>query len=351
MRKALLAAILALVPVTAAPPGALAETGVYGRAAWRGEVVPGLSVTAYPVRGGQGPSGAPAAPPVLTATDGTYRLPLPPGQYLLVARTPREKDAPPRPGDHFCFYSGSPVMVREGETVPVGFNLVKVAPEQRSPSERSFLEGTVTYRDQSLEKLYLYLYADAADAFRGPALATVPVGSGGRFRLGVAPGRYYYLIARKRAQGGMYGPMEIGDHFNYYPGNPVRVGKGETVKVALETVTRLSQLEEEGGVRAPSLTGKVVDAAGRPVAGVRVFAYPEGGPAAAGDTGRPLAFSPPTGSDGAFSLLVPPGRYILEGREKFGGPAERGEWTGTASHGKGIPAGSSGVVITVGREP
>jgi hypothetical protein len=180
----------------------------------------------------------------------------------------------------------------------------------------------ITYQDRPLERLYLYLYEEIGDAFRGPGLATVPVGSGGRFRASVRPGRYF-LIARKRLRGGMYGPMEIGDYFNYYPGNPVVVGDSETVTLDLETVTRISQLEE-GEAPAPSIRGKVIDPTGLPVEGVRVLAY------LPGETkGRPLYFSEPSNADGKFTLTIPrPGEYTLVARERFGGPASSDEFSG-----------------------
>ena len=121
----------------------------------------------------------------------------------------------------------------------------------------------------------------------------------------------------------MYGPMEIGDFFNYYPENPVTVSDGENVRIRIETVTRVSQLEE-GDAPTPTIQGTIVDKAGNPVPGLRVFAYRPGEV-----TGRPLYFSEPTGSLGKFSLLIPvTGEFTLVGKERFGGPAAEGEYSG-----------------------
>lgn len=298
-----------------------ADSGVQGRAAWRGELVEGIVVQAFEDGIGNYLSGV-VATSKPTATDGTYRLELPPGQYTLVARTPGSEGQRPRPGDYFCYYSGSPVIVSSGSWTPVGFNLVKVKPEERQEKDRSKIQGVVTHKGEPLERLYLYLYEEASDAFRGPGLATVPVGAGGKFGTSVRPGSYF-LIARKRLRGGMYGPMEIGDYFNYYPGNPVVVGDSEVVTLELETVTRISQLEE-GETPVPSVQGTVVDAEGAPVPGVRVLAYLPGE-----TTGRPLYFSEPSSSDGSFALAIPkPGEYSLVAREKFGGPAAPDEYSG-----------------------
>jgi hypothetical protein len=324
---------------------AAGESGIRGRAAWRGELVPGAVVYAFRDAAGQYRQGhvASSAP---TATDGTYSLALPPGSYTLVARTgPDAAAAPPQPGEFYCFYSGSPVVVQEDSWSPVGFNMVKVRPEKRSSGKRSAIEGTVTFKDEPLERLYLYLYREATEGFRGPGIATVPVGSGGRFRMAVSPGSYY-VIARKRLRGGMYGPMEIGDYFNYYPGNPVAIGDGEVVTMELETVTRISQLEE-GEVKMPTLSGIVLNTGSEPAAGIRVMLYrPEE------LRGRPVFFSDPTGDDGRFSLPVPVvGRYTVIAREKFGGPATSGERYGQFGSGAAVTVekgtDKSGMKITV----
>jgi len=297
------------------------DSGIYGRAAWRGELVEGVVVSAY-LDADSEYMADPVAVSAPAATDGTYRLSLPPGEYTLVARSPVSSNGRPLAGDYYCYYSGSPVIVSAGVWTPVGFNLVQVRGEERLTDSGTSIEGIITYRDEPLEKLYLYLYDEALEGFRGPGIATIPVGKGGRFRVSVKPGKYF-VIARKRSRGGMYGPMEIGDHFNYYPGNPVKVSDGEKINIRLETVTRVSQLEE-GEARAPTVQGTVVDLDGNPVSGLRVFAYRPGEV-----RGRPLYFSEPSGSLGKFSLLVPvTGDFTLVAKERFGGPAAEGEYSG-----------------------
>ena len=144
----------------------------------------------------------------------------------------------------------------------------------------------------------------------------------------------------------MYGPMEIGDHFNYYPGNPVTVSEGEKVHIQLETVTRVSQLEE-GEAPMPTIQGAVVDAAGNPVAGLRVFVYRSGEV-----KGRPLYFSEPSNSTGQYSLLVPvTGDFTLVAKERFGGPAAEGEYSGRMDDIHLPPErGMEKIVIVVKRE-
>lgn len=311
---------LAICLILISSPPALADSGIYGRVAWRGELVQGVIVSAYSNAGSEFLTDPVAVSDPAAA--GTYRLHLPPGEYTLVARSSLTSDGRPDSGDYYCYYSGSPVIVNAGTWTPVGFNLVKVSNEERFTGSGTSIEGIVTYRGEPLEKFYLYLYNEALESFRGPGIATIPVGKGGTFRLSVKPGKYY-IIARKRNRGGMYGPMEIGDLFNYYPGNPVTVSSQEQVRIRLETVTRVSQLEE-GATPVPTVQGIVVDPDGNPVSGLRVIAY------RSGETrGRPLYFSEPSGPQGQFSLLVPvPGDFTLVARERFGGTVGENEYSG-----------------------
>jgi hypothetical protein len=145
----------------------------------------------------------------------------------------------------------------------------------------------------------------------------------GTFRLRLPPGEYY-LLARKRAKGGQFGPIETGDFFNYYYGNPVRIATGQTREIRLETITRLSMLEEDESAIFRGVRGRILGPGNKPVGGVHVFGYRE-----AAMTGTPAIFSAPTGNDGRFELSFgDDGPYYLLAREAFGGPAGEGELYG-----------------------
>jgi len=307
---------------------AAVTTGIQGRAAWRGVLVPDVEVRAYrsvdDIAAGKSVATSPAS-----ALDGTYTLELPPGQYYLTAQ---DFDGDPQPGRHFCYYSGAPVRVRNGHFSNVGFNLIRI-PQQADPAKGSFtgLYGEVSYLDQPLERVYLYVYKSAADGFKGPGYTIVPVEKGS-FRLRLPPGDYY-LLARKRAKGGRFGPIEVGDYFNYYFGNPVTVKQGESREVRIEAITRLSMLEGEEIAPVQELRGHIRTAAGEPTPGVRVFAYRE-----AAMTGTPAFFSPPADAEGRFVLPVDlAGTYYLVARESFGGPAAPGEFYGRYGGEQGKP--------------
>lgn len=333
--------VLLLLPLLAA-----ADTGVRGRVAWRGELVEGVRVKAFREVAAiaAGEAVAVSAP---TGLDGIYQLELEPGSYVLTASN---ADGVPRAGDLFCYYSGSPVRVTAGDYRNVGFNLIRIpaeAPPQEA--ERSGIFGELSFQGEPLEQAYLYVYRDPTKGFKGPGYFIQPVARGS-FRLNLPPGEYY-LLARKRARGGQFGPIEIGDQFNYYHGNPLRIGPGELHEVRIETITRLSMLEQDVVADFRGVRGKVLDQRQRPREGLYVFAYRD--PAM---TGTPDHFSAPTDADGRFELALPEdGPFFLLARENFGGPAEAGEDYGKLTGEQGgilpVEAGEESVEVTIHVEP
>ncbi len=290
---------------------AVADSGARGRVAWRGKLIPEITVRAYrqiaDIAGSE-----PVAVSAPTDLDGLYQLDLPPGSYVLTASN---SSGGFKPGDLFCYYSGSPIQIPAEGYRNVGFNLIQI-PEQAPVAEakRSGVYGELSYQDELLEQAYLYVYKDPSKGFKGPGYFIQPVAKGS-FRLNLPPGEYY-LLARKRTRGGQFGPIETGDYFNYYYGNPVRIEAGQTHEVKIETVTRLSMLEEDL-VAFHGVRGQVIDGVGKARAGLYVFAYRQ-----AEMTGTPDYFSAPTDSAGHFELTLPDaGPYYLLARQAFGGPA------------------------------
>jgi hypothetical protein len=297
---------------------AFAASGLQGRVAWRGELIEGVKVRAYRSIADIADDKVVAVSEP-TSLDGTYQLELPPGNYVLTARNYEEQ---PKPGDLFCYYSGSPIQVVAGHLRNVGFNLIRIPEEApQTAGKRSGIRGEISYQDEPLGRSYLYVYKDPSKGFKGPGYFIQPVEKG-RFKLNLPPGDYY-LLARKRLRGGQFGPIEIGDYFNYYYGNPVVISAGQVREIKIETITRLSMLEE--GPEAPfaGVKGTVLKA-GQPQSGMVVFAYRR-----AEMTGTPDHFSAATGADGQFVLALPDaGPYYLLARQGFGGPAEEGELYG-----------------------
>jgi len=298
---------------------AFAATGITGRAAWRGDVVAGLVVRAYSDIADI-PADKAVAVSSPTAADGTFSLELPPGSYYLTVRSPGVRLAP---GDYFAYFSGAPVRVDEGRLSTVAFNLIRIPQEATAQkADYTAIKGEILFQGAPLERVYLYVYQDPGEGFKGPGYLIQPVEKG-HFQLRLPPGDYW-LVARKRAKGGRYGPIEPGDYFSYYHGNPVHVEAGTLREVRIETITRMVP-EEEGATQAfRGIAGKILGPDGRPVVGVHVFGYRD-----AEMTGAPVVFSASTGSDGRFQLSLPEaGNWYLLARQSFGGPTEAGELFG-----------------------
>ena len=317
--------LLLMVLCFCCPLTLLAQSGVKGRVAWRGVLVPGISIHVYRSIDAMVRDES-VATVAATAQDGTYRIDLPPGRYYLTARSFERQ---PKPGDYFCYYSGAPVVVPAKGYRQVGFNLVRVPSEE--PVEqvsRSGLRGEISFQDEPLEKVYLYVYKKTDSDFKGPAWFVQPV-QNGNFRMSLPPGDYW-LLARKRLKGGQYGPIEIGDYFNFYYGNPVHIDKGELKHIRLETITRLSMLEEDPDIEFSGIRGQVVGQDGSPAAGLRVFAY-----RSAAMSGTPAYISAVSDAEGQYRLEIPEaGSFWLLARERLGGPAATGELYGQLQQGR-----------------
>jgi hypothetical protein len=247
----------------------------------------------------------------------------------------------------FCYYLGNPIVVEPGKMTRVGFNMVRIGePPAPVAGEGAGIAGQVLFEDKPLGRAYVQVYRDAATNFRGMGLAAVPTGEDGRFRIKLPPGTYY-VLARKRQGGGMYGPPGKDDYIGYLPGNPVTVRPGTFTPLRLETTTRVDLLEEiwfTEGESAGWFEGNVIEAAGgKPAAGLYVLFYTD-----AEMSGTPAFVAGPTDAKGHFRVRAAAGTFHLLARSNLGGPLEVGEWHGTVVlAGGGPPAG--GIRIGVSR--
>lgn len=318
-----------------------AESGIEGLAAHRGDFAPGVVVLAF-AGPGPGPGDTPLARSAATDDSGRYRLALPPGSYYLLAvRSARPWPFGGSAGDLWCYYLGNPIVVEPGKMTRVGFNMVRVGlPPAPVPGEATGIEGTLTHEDRPLGQAYLTVYRDAGTNFRGMGVATVPSGADGRYRIRLPPGRYW-VLARKRRGGGMYGPPGKDDFIGYHPANPIAVAAGSMTRADVELTTRVDLIEEiwfKEGAGTGWFDGVVTDAAGNPVPGLYVLFR------AGGDTADPPAFvAGPTGVRGDFRVRAAVGSFRIEVRPRLGGPVEPGDWHGIGSVTNG-PSSSAGPI-------
>ena len=304
--------------------------------------------------------GRPDLPPVAlqeTDAEGTARFLLPPGRYFLLARWNRGGDpsAASIPGDRFVYYGGNPVHVAAGTPMEFFLELEEVLeppPITGDEPEGTGVAGLVMESNVPLEGAHVFAYTRTDSGFRDPGFAaSAPTGTEGRFFLSLPPGTYYLLV-RKRASGGMAGPLRRGDSFGYYPGNPVSVAPGLVTRVAIPATHLKLRNVPPYSPKYPAssfIEGRILDRNGNPRKGVHAALYdnPE-------LLNRPLFLSETTGEDGRYRLPVPvPGRYYLGARSGYGGMPGPGDSFGryeeTADHSIDVQAGRhlSGIDIVV----
>lgn len=317
MRRPLLALALLLLPLSSIA----AFQGITGWASLDGALTKGVEVRVYLASGsGFGPlTGEKPIAKTSTDKEGAYKVKLEPGRYIVegIRKNPPNRAVGVEPGDDYCLFPGSPVTVAREQATQAALSLTRAKAETRKKGQTSLLRGTITHKGARVPQCYLYLYTSPEGGFKGPSEVLQPVADGS-FNLRVAPGKYY-LVARKRAQGGSFGPIETGDLFNSYPLNPVTVGLDEEVEVELALIERLAQADaDKSAYRGVKVL--VVDALGKPLKGIYILAYPT-----ASRNGPPAATAGPTHEDGATNIDAPPQAKYLRLRAAIGGPPEEGE--------------------------
>lgn len=159
----------------------------------------------------------------------------------------------------------------------------------------------------------------------------------GRFTARLADGTYY-VGAIQRKSGEDIGPPQEGDLFLPFHGagapKPLVVANGSATDIGIVSgaaAFKKSSIKTRDGVTA--ITGKVTNAAGKPVQNAFVFAFLT--PAM---VGKPLFVSERTGKDGSYLLRVNQGGdYFLKIRNTYGGGAMKaGEIMGSYGQDKPV---------------
>ena len=307
------------------------------RVSFRDAVLPGARVEFHRTPGET--VEAPVAA-VMTDREGIAAVELPPGRYFLVARWAKdgEYSRPVAPGDRYAYFGGNPVFLGPGARSEIYLGIEEVLPPPKDEGTDTGITGAggvVSVNGVPAPDVHVSAYLKPDGGFRDMGFAaSSPTGSDGRFLLELPPGKYY-LLARKRAGGGVAGPLRKGDLFGYFPGNPVTITQGKVTRVALPaTSLKLRNAPAwSAGYSAPaSIEGRIVDKAGRPVQGVYAALYDN-----PDLLNRPVFLSDSTGADGKYRLPVPvPGRYFLGARSGYGGSPAAGDhygrYEGNAEH-------------------
>lgn len=347
-------------PTAPQPPPGPTVSGVSGRILFEGKPAADVRLQIYRDAGTdfKGPGYASFE---RTAADGRFSLELEPGRYYLVGKqagTDSERTEP-GPGELFGYYGGNPVKVPAAGAVDVNLQVVRREPHTitEGGGPNVTITGVILGPRGPEEGATLFAYPDARSGFRGPDL-TGPLGSliggtrpDGRFSLELPPGTYF-LTAAKRKTGTALGPLHTGDLFGFFDGNPLRLQAGQRASVTVRLTEKLRE-QDFSAMAKPGDTGirgRILDPAGRPVAGVFAFATTDPNLIGA----MPPHHSRPVGPDGAFFIELPAGgTFFIGARTGFGGPPQPGQWQGmlgdanirtiTVETGKLV----DGVVITV----
>ncbi len=278
-----------------------------------------------------GEPGEPAAAGT-TGKEGAAPFSLPSGKLFLVAgwRPGGGFALPPVPGDRFAWFGGNPVYAGPSAPREIFLTLEEFPP----PPETLDLEaggtgvaGRVTGGGAPLPDVFVSAYLRPDTGFKDLGFAaSVPTAEDGSFLLELPPGRYW-IVAKRRASGGVAGPLRKGDWFGVHPGNPVEVREREMTRIAIPaTQIRLRNAPSySGDYRASAyVEGRILGADGRPRAGVHAALYDN-----PDLLNRPVFLSDATGPDGAYRLPVPvPGTYYLGARTGYGGQPAPGDLYG-----------------------
>ncbi len=347
-RLACCTALVSLLASCASLSGAGKSPVLAGRVTYRGAAVPAANVILYDR---YTLTDRNAAHTARCAGDGGFSLAVPPGSYYIEAEGMFEGTSV------FGFSGQNPVILSKGERW-LGMKAVRrqAAEASDGPDGRgAVVEGELFFGDAPVEGGYVYVYSSPEGLFKGMGVAmSPPAGPDGKFAVENLTESYYYLVARRRGGGGMTGPLEKGDLYGFFPGNPVYLKDGKITRVRLELVEKekpLSYSEVTSGAEIV-LRGKVVDRSGAPQAGVYAFVYDN----RVFGHQRPYGHSGKTAPDGTFAIYLDrPGTFYLGARENFGNsprPGERlGFYDGTPDHSVETTRGKAteGLVIVVDR--
>jgi len=264
-----------------------------------------------------------------TRDDGSFTLPLPAGNYYLVARKTVLRDG--RDRAYKGEPPGNPVTLQGGESVRgIVIRLSEMSSGGFLPQEGTGVKGIVVSGGKPARDAYVYAYPDNVGTLRGPSyVAFARTGEDGRFALALREGTFRVVARDKGGEnetGVMTGEGKTSEGILVpLPGGTTR-DLGEISLRPPDEAKRLRRAEGGGQEKAAAeVRGIVLRDDGTPGAGVYVMAY--------GDhrmIGRPFAISGRTGADGAFTLRLPKaGKYYLGARSEYGGPVSPGEWVGT----------------------
>ena len=196
------------------------------------------------------------------------------------------------------------------------------------------ISGTIVV---PLEGTTLYVYKKGMDLY-GPAFAASRLtDADGSFELALPPGEYV-VVARKRKNGELSGPVLAGDNRSEFINLTVIGEQRDLTILAPFKVGDNRRLTDDVPATQTGLSGRILDSDGNPVEGARIHVYDH-----VQMSERPKFVSEQSAPDGSYLIYLPKGgTYYLAARDKFGGPPKLGDLYGRYDQGTIEP---SAVVI------
>lgn len=311
---------------------------VEGRVVLGDKPLAGMQVAAYATLD---PGSARVGTGAISAEDGRFSFDIPPGYVALYAQS--------ADGRYFAMCGRNPLFAEEGTSLWAGLQAVAVAPQTTTFYADEYtagLEGVVRFKGAPVAGVYVSLYLDAAEDLKGQGYRiSMPTDATGYFVFDSLPESRYFLVARKRQTQKRVGPLQEGDLFGVFAGNPLALKAGNLTRIELPLVERQPANDEtlvpnrKGDI---VLRGQILDEKGRPQAGIHFFAYRD---PVIGHK-RPVALSPPSSADGSFEVSFrEPGLYYVGARQYYGDSPAPGElfglYEGRADHGLQLSAGKN----------
>lgn len=310
---------------------------------------------------------------------GEFRFNLPAGSYYFTAGglvTNRK---------HVAYHGANPVTISDA---PVWIPLMALPATDAVCAEgREGVSGRVKFKGSPVSGGRVSVYPANDGYFRGMGLLTTTIDRQGGFRFELSPGSYA-VVARRRNGNEQMKPLEKGDLYCRYTGNPVEIPPGKSCYLEMECYpkddlyaflddpsilpperrVRGNKVVSTGGVRmrdfgrgpaefgrgpsgaaprAMSISGRVTDMHGKPVGGAFVTAY---------NAGRDRLFQMHiirtktpnmaiADADGRYRIgIVQAGMYYLVARQKSGEAPDTGElfglYEGSANHSVDVAEGN-----------
>ena len=178
-------------------------------------------------------------------------------------------------------------------------------------ADTAVLKGRVIDIDGgSVSGALVYAY-DSPDIRRPASFISARTGADGSFHIVLAPGKYWVVARLKK--GDEFGPLMPGDK---HSGEPVVLDiapqREATVDFRVADLKDARKIHGRERERPVKISGRIIDGKGSPLMNVYAIAH-----RSSTVEGVPDYVSAWVGSDGYYSMSLPPGRYFIGSAAQF----------------------------------